>query len=245
MREKNQSGWLTGFEHFSQNSQNIEEIYFAGGEPLLIDEHYQLLEWLIQKNKTNVVLSYNTNLSKLEYKNWKILELWKNFKYVYVSPSVDHFGEKAELIRKGTNWTQIEENLNLVLREKNIRVRPTITVSALNILDFVAIHRYFFKMGLIKTVNDFALNMALQPEYFSVGVLPYEHKVRVRHELSTYNQELFERYGEGLNGLDLIFHELSFNKSHLREAFMHHLKRIDTLRNENLHGDYQAWSNQA
>lgn len=241
VRELNRPTWQTGFEHFLNNSQNIEEIYFAGGEPLLIDEHYQLLEWLILNRKTNTVLSYNTNLSVLEYKNWKILELWKKFNYVYVSPSIDHFGKKAELIRKGTNWIQIEEHLKLLLKEKNIRVRPTLTISALNILDFVEIHKYFFKMGLIKTVNHFALNLLLEPEYFSISILPAEQKGLIRKSLVAYNQYLLQTYGVGLNSLGLILNELEADKSHLQESLMYELKRIDTLRNENFHREFAAW----
>ena len=238
VRENNRPGWQAGFEYFLKNSQNIEEIYFAGGEPLLIDEHYHLLEWLIQNKKTNIVLSYNTNLSILEYKDWKILDLWKKFKYVYVSPSIDHFGKKAELIRKGTNWTQVEKNLKTILKEKHIQVRPTLTISALNILDFVEIHKYFFKMGLIKTINHFALNMVLQPEFFSVSILPEEQKAIVRKNLTTYDQFLISQYGEGIQGLNLILHELDLDKSYLRAQFMSELKRIDTLRDETLHHDF-------
>ena len=237
-REVNRPTWLTGFEYFLKNSKNIEEIYFAGGEPLLIDEHYKLLEWLIENNKTTTVLSYNTNLSVLEYKNWKVLELWKKFKFVYVSPSLDHFGEKAELIRKGTLWNQVEKNLKIILQQKNIQVRPTITVSALNILDFVEIHKYFTKIGLIKTVNNYALNMLLQPDFFSVSVLPGKQKELVRSGLIAYNQELVKRYGEGLSGLDLILNELDINKSHLREKLVHELKKVDALRDETLHHNF-------
>lgn len=235
VREANRPAWLTGFEYFLKNSKNIEEIYFAGGEPLLIDEHYKLLEWLIENKKTNTVLSYNTNISVLEYKNWKVLELWKQFKFVYVSPSLDHFGKQAEVIRKGTDWNQVEENLKIILKQKNIQVRPTITVSALNILDFVKIHKYFTQMGLIKTVNHFALNMLLQPDFFSVSVLPQYQKELVQRDLLAYNQELIDRFGEGLSGLNLILNELKIDNSHLQEKLVYELKKVDDLRNEKLH----------
>ena len=132
-----------------------------------------------------------------------------------------------------------------LLQEKNIQVRPTLTISALNILDFVEIHKYFFNMGLIKTVNHFALNMLIQPDYFSISILPQKQKELVRKDLTAYNQFLLQKYGEGINGLDLILNELDSNKAQLREKFIFELKRIDTLRNDDLHGHFSEWSTNA
>lgn len=38
--------------------KNAQEIYLAGGEPLVMEEHYRLLEWLIANNNTNAKLRY-------------------------------------------------------------------------------------------------------------------------------------------------------------------------------------------
>ena len=43
----------------------VERIYFAGGEPLIMDEHYKILEYLINIGKTNIIIYYNTNFSNL------------------------------------------------------------------------------------------------------------------------------------------------------------------------------------
>ena len=49
----------------------VEKVYFAGGEPLLMDEHWQILDMLDEAKKYDVVITYNTNLSVLKYKNKK------------------------------------------------------------------------------------------------------------------------------------------------------------------------------
>ena len=62
-----------------QQIDNVEEIYFAGGEPLIMDEHYYILEKLIAKGRRDVRLRYSTNLMKIKYKQWDNIELWRHF----------------------------------------------------------------------------------------------------------------------------------------------------------------------
>ena len=94
---------------------NFKTAYFAGGEPLITEEHYILLEEMIRTGASNTVsLRYNTNLSNFKFKDKDILSLWKHFKKkIDIYASVDHYGERAEYIRHGTNWATVEENLIL------------------------------------------------------------------------------------------------------------------------------------
>ena len=47
---------------------DLEEIYFAGGEPMLMEEHYAILDLLLKHGKTDVKLRYATNFSQTVYK---------------------------------------------------------------------------------------------------------------------------------------------------------------------------------
>jgi hypothetical protein len=49
---------------------SVEQIYFAGGEPTLIREHYEILERLIAMGRTDVRLSYSTNFSTFTFGRW-------------------------------------------------------------------------------------------------------------------------------------------------------------------------------
>ena len=44
--------------------------YFAGGEPMITEEHYIIPQELIKKGKTNTTLRYNTNASTIRYKKY-------------------------------------------------------------------------------------------------------------------------------------------------------------------------------
>ena len=48
-------------EFFNNHLDHIEEIYFCGGEPLLLEDHYQLLDILLKNNKLDLKLRYNSN----------------------------------------------------------------------------------------------------------------------------------------------------------------------------------------
>ena len=78
-----------------------KEIYIAGGEPLVTEEHYLLLEWLIKNNATNVKLRYNTNFTKLRFKDYEVLPLWSHFKHIEILASIDAVDELGSYIRSG------------------------------------------------------------------------------------------------------------------------------------------------
>src|SRR5210317_357263 len=105
------------YKQFEPHFDTIEEFYFAGGEPLLTDKHYDILEYLIKNNRTEVKLRYNTNMSVLRYKDKNVLDLWKQFSNVYIGASLDSWSNRAEYIRHGTNWNNIEINLRKIRKE--------------------------------------------------------------------------------------------------------------------------------
>ena len=60
--EFNSNGKEDVFKQVDRFINDVEEIYFAGGEPLVMEEHYLILEKLIAAGRTDVRLRYNTNL---------------------------------------------------------------------------------------------------------------------------------------------------------------------------------------
>ena len=112
----------------------VEQIYFAGGEPMLYPEHFKILKKLIELDKTDVRLKYNTNLSTLNYKGESVVDLWNQFKYkVTVGASIDAKGKEIEFIRTGAKWKTLEKHLNLLSSTDNVVVWPSTTVGFLNI----------------------------------------------------------------------------------------------------------------
>ena len=88
----------------------IEQIYFAGGEPLIMQEHYNILKELVKRERFDVKLIYNTNFNETMYKDLDVLEYWKLFDSVSIGASLDASGARAELMRKGSNWDKTVRN---------------------------------------------------------------------------------------------------------------------------------------
>lgn len=87
------------------NNKTIEEIYWVGGEPLMYDIHWEVMKSLVDSGHSkNVVVRYNTNLSRITYKGNNLYDLLPHFKRVNICASMDATGEVAEYIRSGLKW---------------------------------------------------------------------------------------------------------------------------------------------
>lgn len=171
--------WNQMVEHIP----HLEQIYFAGGEPLLMEEHYRLLQELVDRKLTHVRLIYNTNFSELRYKKKNVLELWKLFDSVSVGASLDAMGARAEYMRKGTVWLEIESN-----RRQMIEACPMVdfyisaTVNVFNAFHISDFHRDWVEKGLIKA-QDFNVNILQGPEYYRCDILPPDIKEKIKHKI--------------------------------------------------------------
>lgn len=157
----------------------LEQVYFAGGEPLIMKEHYTLLEKLIELGKTDIRIQYNTNFSELHFKDKHVLEYWKHFKNVSVGASLDGMGPQAELIRKGTDWNQVLDNRARMLEEvPHVDFYVSSTISSINVLHVLKFHREWARLGLIQP-KDWNVNICQSPEWYRVDIFPEEFKQRV------------------------------------------------------------------
>lgn len=214
----------------------IDQIYFAGGEPLLMEEHYKILEKLIELGRTDINLQYNTNFSELKYKSKDVLELWKHFPKVSVGASLDASGARAELMRKGTVWRDIVKN-----RQRMIETVPHVdfyiaaTVSLMNVIHVMDFHREWAEIGLIKP-SDFNVNVLLGPDYYRVDALPvgFKHSVVApaieRHLEWLAPLDTVTRATGGYRGL-LTMMLATDNSRHLSE-FLRVTKDLDNARDE-------------
>jgi hypothetical protein len=92
---------------------NVIKISFVGGEPTISDEHFSFLQKLVDEARSkNIELSYVTNLTGL---NDRLIDLWKNFKSIVFSVSIDGYGKVNEYIRYPFKWSKTETNLRTLL----------------------------------------------------------------------------------------------------------------------------------
>jgi sulfatase maturation enzyme AslB (radical SAM superfamily) len=225
------------WEQMQEHVPHLDQIYFAGGEPLIMEEHNRILKLLIEKGNTNVGLVYNTNLNELRFKRESVLELWKHFPNVCVAASLDDMGDRAEIIRSGTNWLQVEQNIRDLKREcPHIDFMISPTLSAMNIWNFVAFHRYMVDQGFIEA-KDFNLNILQGPEAYRIDILPADIKLKFKKEFEQHIRWLepldtIERAVGGFKGA--IEFMMATDNSHLLPKFWTLVESLDGVRNEKL-----------
>jgi radical SAM protein with 4Fe4S-binding SPASM domain len=182
-------------ELVNERLNEIETIYFVGGEPFLLPEHWRLLEALANSGRADKIsLRYNTNMSTLQFEKKNALDYLPKFKDVELVASLDHYGEKAELIRYGTVWQEILDNLTYIkeLKQPNIRVVTNTVVTTLNILDMPEILRMFRTMHLEGLLTPQTLYRAMDPWYLDCRNIPVEQRQQIIQEIEQVQLEYVE-----------------------------------------------------
>jgi len=99
-------------DYIFSNIESLENIYLAGGEPLLMKENEEFLELLLEKNPL-VNLRVNTNLSKTKTNTFNLL---KQFKNVHWTISVESIEKEFEYMRYGGVWNDFLDNLDEITK---------------------------------------------------------------------------------------------------------------------------------
>lgn len=163
---------------------NIQHVYFAGGEPMLIERHYEFLEKCIAADAAkNIVIEYNTNMSTLPS---KVTTLWTKFKQVRVGASVDGKGAVVEYQRYPVKWDKIHRNLlTLDQLPPNIIGWLAFTVTVYNVTHMIDFMKWKLTESGFKKINSSARrpiithHVAHHPKHLNIRVLPDEYKLEV------------------------------------------------------------------
>ena len=215
----------------------VEQIYFAGGEPLMMEEHYNILDELERRRRFDVRLIYNTNFTHVKLKDRTVFDYWKKFKSVAVGASLDAMGPRAEYIRKGTDWATVERNRALMLEicpNVDFYISPTLSImNAMHLTDF---HYDWVQKGFIRP-QDLNINILQDPNYYRIDIAPMHYKQLVKDK--------FEEHLKWLRGRDqlqratvgfesAINFMMGTDNTHLLPKFWSKTAELDAIRNEDL-----------
>ena len=155
----------------------MRQLYFAGGEALVIDEHYKLLEKVIESGHAhNIELRYNSNGI---YMPQKLFDLWDHFLKVRFHFSIDSIEGMNDYIRWPPTWDKVVANLNRIDNtDDNVEVTIACAVQALNIYYIPDLIRWKLKQNF-KKVNPPEFGAGLvnfhfvyHPAFLNVRILP-------------------------------------------------------------------------
>jgi MoaA/NifB/PqqE/SkfB family radical SAM enzyme len=111
---------------------NIKYFEFTGGEPFLIEQHFELLRYAVEQDHAkNIEIHYNTNGTVFPEQ----AELWANFKHAEIAFSIDNVGARFEYERYGADWNLVQENIAkfTALRSSKISTQLCTTMNIQNV----------------------------------------------------------------------------------------------------------------
>lgn len=222
-------------DQFIPQFKNIETFYFAGGEPLIMEQHYTILETLIDQNRTHkVALQYNTNLSTLVYKNKSLFDLWKKFPDVSLRVSLDSWGTRAEYIRDGTVWNEIEENIRIIRQQTpHVRINTHTVVSIFNIGTLIEFLDYMLSTTF--TEDNFYPEFfnIVEPICFSLSALDkhtaQKFSIKLKESLMKYRPHVQQQLSNVIKWLDSSDYDPELHQRCVKEISLR-----DQLRNKYL-----------
>ena len=215
---------------------NVEKIYFAGGEPLLTAEHYNILDALIVCGNTNLEIKYNTNFTTLFYRDRSVLDLWNKFSNITVGASLDAHGAVAEYVRHGTDWQKVENNIDLVKSVcPHIELTVTSTVGLLNVTNLMELQKNWHTATKLD-ISKFSQSIMIGPPHLTVAALPLDHKNRLDQTIKNHiiwcesvnSQRLAKQWH------DVLVYMWSRDDSHYLAEFKRLTQIMDNHRNESL-----------
>jgi sulfatase maturation enzyme AslB (radical SAM superfamily) len=155
----------SGWDEILKISENLRYLTLTGGEPMLIKHYYQLLDHLIEKNKTDLELRIYTNASVY---NPVFVEKMLQFKTV-LNLSIDGVGETASDQRVGTDWNTVKQNIYRFL-ELPVYIKFHTTFTTISIKDVHSLAQFF-----VEVINQY-------PKCYFVA-----HAAITPSELTIYN----------------------------------------------------------
>jgi radical SAM protein with 4Fe4S-binding SPASM domain len=217
----------------------VEQIYFAGGEPLLMEEHYRILDELVRRERFDVRLIYNTNFTHTDLKGKSVFEYWQKFDSVAVGASLDAAGARGEYIRKGTDWDTVVANRREMMRvcpKVDFYISPTLSImNAWHLPDF---HRDWVEQGLIRA-QDLNVNILQDPAYYRIDIATTEYKAELEHRFRQHvtwlqDQDPLHRATQGFESA-IAFMNATDN-AHLVDTFWRKTHKLDAIRKESCVG---------
>jgi MoaA/NifB/PqqE/SkfB family radical SAM enzyme len=161
------------------NIHTVDNLYLAGGEPMLIKENIEVLKRVYKANP-NAMIRVNTNLSIVE---GAVFEEICKFKNVHWIVSVETQDKEFNYIRYGGDWNVFQKNLQ-VLKNLGHKITFNMLHHLLNYRSLFDTVKFFKGLGFHN--NSFVIGALLQPDYLNIRHLPNTMLQSVEQELESW-----------------------------------------------------------
>jgi pyruvate-formate lyase-activating enzyme len=205
----------------------IRYIEFTGGEPFMIQEHFDMLTRMVDRGLAHQVeIHYNTNGTHYP---GHAESIWQHFRTVEIAFSIDDLGDRFEYQRTNAVWSEVYANIErfreLRKRHRNIQLQVCSTVNIFNVWHLEGLAEWI-------DMQDFDFiywNMLHEPRYFSIASLPVAAKELVRQRLDYATVRAFHR-----QEFDRIRDFMMAGVSQDADSIIEPIRRLDQRRGQNL-----------
>ena len=225
---ENQTFW----DNLAPLLAEVRYMEFTGGEPFMIQEHFDLLSRLVDAGVAkDVEIHYNTNGTIYPEHAEKI---WQHFKTIEIAFSIDDLGPRFEYQRMNADWKEVNENIvrfrELRNKSSNIQLQVCSTVNVFNVMYLEELANWIDEQDF-----DFVYwNMLHEAYYHSVSTLPDKAKKTAISRLSAAN--VSKRHKEEFARIiDFISNGVSLDGNILRMK----IADVDWRRNQDLRTHHQ------
>jgi len=245
----------TFWEDMYAQIPNLKQVYFAGGEPLMIKEHKQFIEEILRQGyQDKILLRYNSNGLLVDE---DLIDMWKRFRKVKFAISMDACYERDEYIRYPTDWQTVERNLHMLDNTPdNITTSLATAIQILNVKHLPDFMKWKVESGFKKLnfanvpggvqMGGGLVNMHLLylPTFLSVQVLPKDDKKEVRERYLEFKDWLWHNYRQdddfwkhnpyGWQRWEAVMNHMDADdKSNELSGFREYITELDTIRGLN------------
>jgi MoaA/NifB/PqqE/SkfB family radical SAM enzyme len=209
---------------------NIKYFEFTGGEPWLIDEHWDLLRYAVQTGDSNHIdIHYNTNATVDPYSSDKSA-VWDHFGRVDIAFSIDNIGDRFEYERYGANWqvaNKIIDSTHFVksVDAPNITTQLCFTINIQNVYYLDELLAWADTKGF----GSIYFNMLHSPNHMSIQYMTPVARELVLNKLKTTFWKLDKHQQE----IDNIIRFIENGPGSDGVEFLRQMKRTDEYRKQN------------
>jgi MoaA/NifB/PqqE/SkfB family radical SAM enzyme len=196
----------------------IQYFEFTGGEPWLIEEHWDLLRHAVETGDSkHIDIHYNTNATVDPFDSDKSV-LWDHFGRVDIAFSIDNVDKRFEYERYGANWEVANKIISdthfaKAIDTPNITTQLCFTVNIQNVYYLDELLAWADTKGF----GSIYFNMLHSPDHMSIQRMTPAARELVLNKLKTtfwttdrYQQEInniiqFIENGPGSDGKKFLF----------------------------------------
>jgi MoaA/NifB/PqqE/SkfB family radical SAM enzyme len=204
---------------------HIKYFEFTGGEPFMIQEHFDLLKFAADNGYAdNIEIHYNTNGTQFPE---EFISTWKRFRKVEIAFSIDNVGERFEYERSGARWSEVEANINRfhAMRDSwpNLNTQVCMTINVQNVYYLEELCNWVSKQNFD---YDY-FNMMHDPKLMNIGSMTEAAKELVIAKLDAGTFSTKHR-----KEIDRIIQFIKNGTSLDNTQFLKEMKRTDAYRGE-------------